>query len=189
MKSTLLTPAHEEHMLSDIRLYNKLLSNLDLTNVTVLEFGAGDGVLTEIILDQNPKKIIAYEFSEILADKLKMRLDSPLLDLRVADFTKEDFSYLEEGQYVVISNPPYSTIQFLQEKVIQPYRINDVIMMTSSTKKQKYFSDYEVAFSLEEKDFSPPARGNHFVMQKGFNALMKTPAALPLIPENHHYMR
>jgi len=34
-----VSPSHEEHMLSNTKLYRKLLANLNLENVTVVEFG------------------------------------------------------------------------------------------------------------------------------------------------------
>lgn len=176
-----MTPLNEEHMLSNTKLYSRLLANLNLENITVVEFGAGDGVLTEIILKQNPRKLIAYELSESLAIKLKNKLHSPALDLRIADFTKVDFSYLNQGNHVIISNPPYSTIPFLQEQIINVYKIPDIIMMTSLKKKQKYFSDYQLAFRLGPNDFTPPADGEHLVVQKGFTRLMKAQMILPLI--------
>lgn len=177
--AALFQPIAEQHMLRNIKPYAKLLGNLDLTQATVIEFGAGDGALTQEILKQTPKKLIAYEIDSTLVAKLK-KLTSSALDVKITDFTKEDFSYLkQEGRYVIISNPPYSAIPFLQENVIKKYGIHDVIMMTSQKKKQEHFDGYELAFTHKGDDFSPPASGEHFVMKKGFKDLTKSFVAAP----------
>lgn len=165
---------HEEHMLTNTAAYSALVDHFDLTDATVIEFGAGDGALTELILNRHPKKVIAYELNSDLAEKLRRRFGSnPVLEIRVADFTKENFAYLNEGRNVIISNPPYETIPFLFDKVINPFKIQDVIMMTSPKKKEQYFNDYQLEFTLSGDSFSPPARGEHLVMRKGLEDLVK----------------
>lgn len=164
---------NEEHMLVNTKAYKELLERYDLSKSIVIEFGAGDGALTELIFSAQPKKVIAYELNKVLAEKLKKRFNNnALLEIRVADFTKEDFSYLKNNSYVIISNPPYSTIPFLF-KVINAFKIENVILMCSPRKKEQYFQDYQLEFILDGEGFTPQARGEHLVIRKGFQEFLK----------------
>lgn len=162
----------QAHMLQNVTAYQELLKRFNLTDFSVIEFGAGDGVLTKIILEAAPKELIAYEIEPELADALQKKLPDPRLKLKIMDFTKEDFSFLSEGKWCIISNPPYSTIPFLNE-LIKKYQIEDVIMMTSPKKQAMFFSDYTEEFTLEGSDFEPPATGIHSVVRKGFSHSLK----------------
>lgn len=180
MKRTLIRATHtlfkpvEEHMLANTIAYSALLNQTDLSGMTVVEFGAGNGVLTELILSRNPERVIAYELNQYLAKQLSERCrHDPRLQIEIGDFTLANFDYLNKTKCSIISNPPYSTIPFLHESIISRFNIQDVIMMTSPKKQALYFKEYEAKLVLQGDDFSPPATGEHIVVQKGFESLVK----------------
>ena len=101
---------------------------------TVLEIGAGDGRLTEALLAQKPKKIIAVEkdpgFAAILKEKFASRSDVVVLE---ADFLE---LALPDDVDVVVGNIPYyisSDIVFS----LAPMRFERAVLMVQKEFAQK----------------------------------------------------
>lgn len=72
-------------------------------NKKVLEIGAGDGRLTDALLRQNPKKIIAVEKDPELAAFLKGKFKGKQVEIIEGDFLKIQISHAD----VIVGNIPY----------------------------------------------------------------------------------
>jgi ribosomal RNA small subunit methyltransferase A len=101
---------------------------------TILEIGAGDGRLTEAILAQKPKKIIAVEkdprFAAILKEKFAGRSEVVVLEADFLELT------LPGDADVVVGNIPYyisSDIVF----ALAPMRFERAILMVQKEFAQK----------------------------------------------------
>jgi 16S rRNA A1518/A1519 N6-dimethyltransferase RsmA/KsgA/DIM1 with predicted DNA glycosylase/AP lyase activity len=160
----LYAPGHgalEQHMLDNTRGYLELLRDCHIENSQVLELGCGTGVLTQLILDMRPAKVVGYEIHAGLC-----KVVHPTFELREIDLFTADLGFLSQGNWKIISNPPYNALPLLRE-IIDRYAIQDAVIMTSR-KKSALFPDFEVALILDGADFSPPSTGEHLVLRKGF---------------------
>lgn len=129
-----------------------------------MEFGVGNGEITQLILNQSPKHVIGYEI-----DSQLNRPFHPHLTIQFNDFTKVNFDFLRQGgPYGIICNPPYSTILFIKEQIIDQYKIEDVIMMIPP-KYQSLFPDYQPLLVFDGAAFTPTSKNNHIVVGRGFN--------------------
>lgn len=148
-------------MIRDMTDYERLLGSLDIRDRTVVEFGVGTGLLTRAILAQSPAKVIGYEIDQSLVpDDLA---GHPSLDLRMKDFTIEDFGFLDGTCYALISNPPYSELAFIRD-LIDRHPPEILAMMVSAKKKDIYFPDDQVVLKFGPNDFAPPTIGGHVVI-------------------------
>lgn len=151
----------DQHMIRDMTDYERLLGSLDIRSRTVVEFGVGTGLLTRAILAQSPAKVIGYEIDPSLVPG--DLAGHPSLDLRMKDFTNENFGFLDGTSYAFISNPPYSELAFIRD-LIDRHPPEILVMMVSAKKKDIYFPDDEVALNFSPDDFAPPTRGGHVVI-------------------------
>ena len=151
----------EIHVLRDLGPHRHELATLGLRGRSILEVGAGTGALTELLLEQGPARVVAYEIVPGLC-----RLRDPRLELHEEDITGADLDSLAGQGFALIANPPYSLLPYLRG-VIERLGVADVLVM-ASPKKAALFEGYEVAFELPGEAFEPPARGRHLVLRRGF---------------------
>lgn len=94
---------------------NLIISSSINDNDTVIEVGAGGGILTKILLAR-ANKVIAFETDERLFKNLKSRLGkSPNLELKNEDFL--NFT-LPVNNYKVFSNIPFSLTSDILKKLV-----------------------------------------------------------------------
>lgn len=163
-------PLLDQHMIRDMTDYERLLGSLDIRNRTVVELGVGTGLLTRAILAQSPAKLIGYEIDRSLVPG--DLTGHKCLDLRMKDFTMEDFGFLEGIRYAFISNPPYSELAFIRD-LIDRYPPEILVMMVSTKKKDIYFPNDAVALNFSPSDFAPATRDGHVVIVRA--ATLRTP--------------
>lgn len=152
----------EHHQLTRTGYYPDLLSICDLPRRKVVEFGAGEGFLTKLILAKNPMHVTAYE---IVPNLCKIRHGS--LTLKTMDFTEEDYSYLRKD-HCVIAHPPISRLAFVLN-LLDQHQINDALLLVT----EKEVSDMEaLGFTTQlvfaGDAFEPEVTGFFFVMKRGF---------------------
>lgn len=147
----------EQHMLRDTSAHATLLARLDLKGRTIVEFGAGTGVLTKLILDAGVGRVDAYEIEPDLC-----RLSHPNLLLLEKD-AREAIHTWGSG---VISNPPYDLLEFIRSWV-EKYGVADVILLIPEKARDLYL-DYVVEATLPGTAFEPVSKGNHLLIRKGF---------------------
>ena len=67
----------ELHMLRDVGPHRAWLSGTDLAGRGVVEFGVGTGVLTRLILERNPARVVGYEIDPDLCRLADPRFELP----------------------------------------------------------------------------------------------------------------
>ena len=167
--------ASEVHILTSISQHEAALRNL-VKGRHVVELGAGTGVLTRLLLAAGAAKVSAYEIDESLLNAGGLlTFDNPRLHLFACDYTKVNFTDKRFAGACLVSNPAYSTLPFVRTL---PFR--DMLLMVPGSQLASFEAEgYELRFALNGEDFSPPARGDHAVVQRGFeNALFSDLHAL-----------
>lgn len=141
--------------------YLEVLESIDLKELNVLEFGVGEGALSKMIWDQNPRSWLGYEI-----DNRYGLVPTNNHQLMVGDFTQANFDWLCT-HWCFISNPPYSKLQFIEDNILS--KVYDAIIMIPQSKRDKYvLMGFRTVATLEGSDFIPASEGKHLVMRRGF---------------------
>lgn len=117
LKQTGLKPqtAAGQHFLLDERIVDRMMAVAEvMAGEKVLEIGPGFGILTEVLLNAGAE-VIAVELDQRLAVYLRKRFKNhPGLTLVTSDIFKVKLDdYLEDGQYKLIANLPYSATSLI----------------------------------------------------------------------------
>lgn len=130
-----------QNFLNDANILRKEVAVADVAGRTALEIGAGDGRLTEKIIEGGAKKIYAVEkdkwLAEVLKDKFKNEIESEKIAIIHADFLE-----LEPGKFkvdVIIGNIPY----YISSPII--FRIKDYEFKRAVFTVQKEFAEKMIA--------------------------------------------
>ncbi len=145
----------------NVQPFQKVLSEVDLNLMTILEFGIGNGDLTNLILQRNPRIVLGYEINPNL-----IMPEHEKLIINFKDFTEENFKWLRNGKCGVICIPPQKKLEDVKE-IIEQNNIDHAIITVPKSKK-KLFPEFEVVEELKGTDFTPERRGVHLVLRKGF---------------------
>lgn len=152
--------------------FKQILKQMDLTLFTILEFGVGNGELTNLILERNPRIVLGYAFNANgscngdSSEECNETLHHNKLVLSYKDFREESFRWLKNGKCGVICIPPPETVEDVKE-IIEENRIENAILTIPKSKKQ-LFPDFEVAAELKGTDFNPARESSQLVLKKGF---------------------
>src|SRR3989344_4906149 len=137
-----INPELEQHMLAATAGYRSLLESISLSGRIVLEFGIGTGVLTSLVLAQHPLKVIGYEIDP----DLSRHIQHPNLTVETRDIKKVDYDTLTT-EHCIISNPPYSCLDYIKQNIIDKHQVRDCILMVSE-KKRDLFPDFRTVLVL-----------------------------------------
>lgn len=125
-----------QFFLKDANMLRKEVAIASVRGKNVLEIGAGDGRLTEKILDERPKKVYAVEkdstFVEFLKDKFK---DEKRIEIINADFLKLKPRKID----IIIGNIPY----YITSPII--FKLKDYEFERAVLIVQKEFAEKMVA--------------------------------------------
>lgn len=125
-----------QNFLQDANILRKEVAIAEVEGKVVLEIGAGDGRLTEKVLEANPKKVFAIEFDKILTQALKNRFENEKrIEIIHADFL--GFEPIKVD--VVIGNIPY----YISSSII--FRLKDYEFERAVLIVQKEFAEKMVA--------------------------------------------
>ena len=96
-----------QNFLIDQNIIDKIIQTVEIKNKSILEIGPGTGNLTKNILKKKPKKLIVIEKDNVLAQSLKINLDS---DIKIIndDVLKIDANKLDADVLTVFGNLPYN---------------------------------------------------------------------------------
>jgi len=160
----------------------------DPANVTVLEVGPGNGILTEALL-KNFKKVIAVEKDERLASLLKEKFEKEIRGRRLKIFTDDILGVKPRNlgiefpsEYAIIANIPYYiTGQFLRQWLsISPWPKYMVLMLQKEVAKRIVARDgKESLLSISVKVYGEPRyiqtvkRGSFFPTPRVDSAILK----------------
>jgi 16S rRNA (adenine1518-N6/adenine1519-N6)-dimethyltransferase len=96
-----------QNFLIDQNIIDKIINTVEIKNKSILEIGPGTGNLTKNILKKNPKKIIAIEKDNSLAQLLAINLDKKIKIIN-EDVLKIDENKLDRDILTVFGNLPYN---------------------------------------------------------------------------------
>lgn len=152
----------EQHFLVDKSEHRKVLAVLQLEGRSILEIGAGNGELTDLIREHPVKEIHAYEIDATLGTAVE--------DPRVRWYLA-DAANIEPRNYkgfALISNPPYQLLPKVLE-LIEAAGIKDVVLLVPASRQADFFDrGYLCVARLNGTAFDPPSRGEHIIVMKGF---------------------
>lgn len=128
--------AYSQNFLRDKGLVAELIEKSTITdNDVVFEIGAGQGIITEMLLKKS-KKIVAFEIDGNLFSKLKLRFqNNPSLELRSGDFLTHT---LPTDPYKVFSNIPFNITAAVIKKLTEAQNPPDdayLIVQVEAAKK------------------------------------------------------
>jgi 16S rRNA (adenine1518-N6/adenine1519-N6)-dimethyltransferase len=106
-------------------------ADTDPSRDVVLEVGPGLGVLTERLVGR-ARRVVAVEVDPILAEWLDTELQTPTLEVRVADILRVDPAQFFTEPYVVVANLPYHITSPAIRHLLQagpPYARRLVVMV------------------------------------------------------------
>lgn len=164
--------AYSQNFLRDKGLITQLIDKSSLNKEdTVLEIGAGQGIITNELLKQC-RSVIAFEIDRNLFNKLSQRFqDDKTLELRFGDFL---FHNLPNQPYKVFSNIPFNITSAVIKKLTQascPPEDAYLIIQKEAAKKfvgkpydnknsqtailTKPWFDMEFSYEFQRSDFFP----------------------------------
>ncbi|MFH1520957.1 MAG: 16S rRNA (adenine(1518)-N(6)/adenine(1519)-N(6))-dimethyltransferase RsmA [Candidatus Micrarchaeota archaeon] len=102
----------------------------DVSDKTILEIGPGDGRLTNFLLQQKPKKIIAVELDQRFVSILKEKFNKEKIEIIEADFLEFEIPEVD----IIVGNIPY-------------YISSDIVFKLANKK-------FEKAILMVQKEFA-----------------------------------
>ena len=106
----------------------KLIDNIQKKNI--IEIGPGKGALTEIILKNNPKKIILIEKDKnLFKDLISKYKNNKIIDIYNADALNFDFSIIKKPK-TILANLPYNiSIKLIINWLTEINEYNEIVVM------------------------------------------------------------
>ncbi len=110
---------YSQNFLKNSQLVKSLVGRSDISlNDTVYEIGAGEGIITKVLLEK-AGKVVAFELDRSLFDKLDKKFkNNKSLELKFEDFS---VSTLPDYPYKVFSNIPFN----ITSKIIKKLTLED----------------------------------------------------------------
>ena len=136
-----------QNFLKDKNIINKILSLTKLKNKNIIEIGPGSGALTNQIIKQNPKSLVAIEKDNLLSKELKTKYyNNKIIKILNKDFLKLDFEKLNTKESIIIGNLPYNVSSQILVKIIRskkwPPNFSDIIFMFQKELGDKILGKY-----------------------------------------------
>jgi len=132
-----------QNFLIDFQIVDRIIKTLSLNKEdTVLEIGAGTGILTEKLV-QVAKKVIAIEIDEKLCQILKRELEKyPNLKIICADITQISLAngFGQQGTTKVVGNLPYQIASSLLLELVKKEWIKFIIVMVQREVAERLLS-------------------------------------------------
>lgn len=160
-----------QNFLIDKNICKKIVKEADIKNKNILEIGPGKGVLTEFILNENPRKLILIEKDDKLFKYLKKKYDT-YNNVRVINYDILDYEINNLKNINIISNLPYNISTKIILKLFKSHNIIDkmVLMLQKevaekfeykNSKYNKYnflnnlLCNYKICFIVKPNSFKP----------------------------------
>ena len=110
-----------QHFLRDREILNKIALLKKIKNETVVEIGPGKGALTEMIINQKPRKLIIIEKDKSLLpylSKIKNK-NSKEIEIIIGDALSINYEELSKDKIILIANLPYNIASTLIIKLVK----------------------------------------------------------------------
>ena len=161
------------------------LSQLDLQDMAVMDFGCGNGNLLRLLRNTNARTVYAFEvMPEHIDEDIRAwardadatpRLIINPADMKInpeapdGDLTAYDYNHLLQGhsQFAIVANPPY----FLYNRILSltaHEKFSGALMITSKGRLHNH-PGWDVLGVMSGDDFNPPAYGLQYLLQTGFD--------------------
>ncbi|MCL2132591.1 MAG: 16S rRNA (adenine(1518)-N(6)/adenine(1519)-N(6))-dimethyltransferase RsmA [Lentimicrobiaceae bacterium] len=179
-----------QHFLMDTAVAQKIVNSLSSDTVSVLEIGAGMGILTQFLLQKENLDLQIVEIDCESVDYLQKHY--PALQNRIIakDFLKLDLSTLFAHRFSIIGNFPYNiSTQILFKvldyksyipEVVGMFQKEVAVRIASKPGNRDYgiisvllqaFYDIEYLFTVEPNLFNPPPKVQSAVIRLKRNAV------------------
>ena len=127
-----------QNFLHDKNIIKQIVKASKPKNKNIIEVGPGPGLLTKLLLDEEPKSILAIEtdksFIPIL-DNLKKN-NSLKFDYLIKDILKVNLESILEENYSIVSNLPYNiSVPFIASLVEQEQPVKWGILNINCSKR------------------------------------------------------
>lgn len=150
--------ALEQHFVADDSAFRRVIEAAALKGRRVLEIGAGTGVITRLILAQDPNRVYAFEIEAGLC-----QIKDPRLDLLERDASSRHPVMMHANCFV--SAPPYSLLSVICE-YLEQLQLHAILLVPPS--KLSLFEGFSVEAEMAGAAFDPPAEGSHLIIRRGF---------------------
>jgi 16S rRNA A1518/A1519 N6-dimethyltransferase RsmA/KsgA/DIM1 with predicted DNA glycosylase/AP lyase activity len=149
----------EQHFLRSERA-SGLLSGLSVAGRDIVEFGAGRGTLTRLLLDAGAAAVEAWEIDPDLA--------MPCVDARLTWVTADilDASPTALRGRAVAAFPPYTLLPFLFDLCREIPHV--LLMIPPKRLAQCEGMGFRLITTFDGDAFEPVSRGSHLVVAKDF---------------------
>jgi 16S rRNA (adenine1518-N6/adenine1519-N6)-dimethyltransferase len=181
-----------QHFLTDAAIAQAIVDSMDANSVSVLEIGAGMGILTQFLLQKENIDLQVVEIDQESVSYLEKHY--PALQNRIIakDFLKLDLSFVFARKFSVIGNFPYnisSQILFkildykqLIPEVVGMFQKEVAVRIASQAGKKDYgilsvllqaFYTVEYLFTVDSSVFNPPPKVQSAVVRLKRNVVEK----------------
>lgn len=181
-----------QHFLKDDNIARKIVGSLSPESTTVLEVGAGTGVLTKFLLEKSLSSFYVIEIDKESFEYLNIHFPKLSSNLILGDFLKTDLSEIFTDTFSIIGNFPYNissqiffkALEYRQqvtevvgmiqkevaERIVAPpgsktYGISSVLLQA--------FYEIEYLFTVSETVFAPPPKVKSAVIRLKRNHVQK----------------
>ncbi len=161
-----------QNFLIDKNICKKIVNLSSIQNKNVFEIGPGKGILTDAILEKNPKKLTLVEKDDDIYNYLKFKYKN----IKNIEIINNDFLNINLNYYKnlsIVSNIPYNISSKILKKIFfASNNVNELIMMVQKDFAKKinyndrkkmnkykflneYSSKFTICFDVNNKVFVP----------------------------------
>ena len=109
-----------QNFLIDLNIVKKIINLTEIYNKNILEIGPGKGVLTDKILEKNPKSLIIVEKDNILCDNLREKYaGNKKIHIFNKDILKFNIKDKLKKNTIIFGNLPYNISSQILVKIIK----------------------------------------------------------------------
>lgn len=126
----------------------------------IIEFGAGTGEFTKIFANNN-RSILSIEIDNSLKIEFEKNIpfqNTVFLNIDIKELDTPE--YIET--YVIVSAPPYSLLEYINNTFIKKHNLKYILMVGENY--LKYFQDYEIIYTLNKNSFTPKSNNKHYII-------------------------
>ena len=150
----------DQHFTVNVEPFKRIIVAASLRGARVLEIGAGHGEITQLILDEEPAHLRAYELEPGLCS-----LKHSALELCERSFVLGDVHSMRG--WCMVSVPPYTLLGLIRESLtwLAPSRV----ILLVPRRVLPAFSDFSIYETIDgATGFEPPSNGEHAIIYRGF---------------------
>ena len=164
-----------QHFLTDVNIAQDIVNSLSQKHGTVLEIGAGMGILTQFLLQRNNIDLFVVEIDSESVKYLRKHypalsekiIEHDFLKLKLADIFKGSFSIIGNFPYNISSQILFKVLEYKDfiPEVVGMFQKEVAVRIASQSGNKNYgilsvllqaFYNIEYLFSVDAHVFNPP---------------------------------